>query len=166
MDFRPRRWPWKLGFALNLLLALAFVGWPLWRGRRRARAARQAFAHATACLVGGEATAAPGVVLPESAWSDYAAQVERHPQGWPQACVPLLERVAPVPATLLFPSVQSAEAELHEALKRVEAELPALHAPRRPGARIPSRPLEAMQRVAAALTLLARASGATEALDV
>ncbi len=166
MDFRPRRWPWKLGVALNVLVALAFVGWPLWRGRRRARAARHAFARAAACLVGAEASASPGVVLPERAWSDYAAQVERHPQGWPQSCVPLLERVAPAPATLLFPGVKAAEADLREALRRVESELAVIRAPRRVGARIPSRPLEAMQRAAAALTMVARASGATEALEL
>jgi len=79
-DFRPRRWPWKVAIALNLLLALAFLGWPMWRGRRRAREAREAFAEATACLVGGRAAADPGVVLPERVWSDYATQVERRPE--------------------------------------------------------------------------------------
>jgi len=164
-DFRPRRWPWKVAIALNLLLALAFLGWPMWRGRRRAREAREAFAEATACLVGGRAAADPGVVLPERVWSDYATQVERRPAGWPEACAVALGRVPRPQAWLLFPDVKVAEAQLGEAVTRAKTEMRALSPPLVPGARIPSRPLEAMERVAAALTILARASGATEGLD-
>lgn len=163
-DFRPRRWPFRVGLALNLLIAAVFVAYPYVRGRLRARAALDAFGRGAACLVGDRVGVEPGVVLPQRVWVDYARAVEQRPAGWPGRCEELLVQVGQPPATLLFPGTKQAEATVREALMRARRELSALREPLPDDARTPSRPLEAIERLAAALTLLGRETGEEERL--
>jgi hypothetical protein len=87
---------------------------------------------------------------------------------WPARCRPLLRSVAPEEAVFLWPSVKVAGADVRTLVKLTERELDALQRQRlahHGGGRVPARPLFALSRMRAGLTLFARAAGADDALD-
>jgi hypothetical protein len=164
--FRPNRAPALFAIVANVVLAAAFLGVPYLRGRSASTQARNAFADLAACLLDAKVAARGGLALPLGDEERYAGLVMRGGADWPARCLPALRRVAPEEATFLWPSFKQAAADLRAAVELTEGELEALIASRKAGhGRVPVRPMLALSKLRAALTLLAQASGDTEGLD-
>jgi len=164
--FRPNRTPALIAIAANFLLAAAFLGVPYLRGRSVSSGARAAFGELAACLLDAKVASSGGLALPLGDEERYAGLVMRGAADWPARCLPALARVAPEEATFLWPSVKQASADLRAAAELTRTELDTLIAGRKAGqGRVPVRPMLALSRLRAALTLLAQAAGDTAGVD-
>jgi len=156
---------WVSAILVNALLLAGGLLGPWLRGRMRAEDAQVRFARYAACLWGGRPAARPGLGLPAGGREHYATLVLSADEEWPERCREPLGRVAPEEATILFPGVKGAEAQVREAVARVDTELLGLAELRRSGfdhggvGRIPERPLLATGRLLAALSVWARETG-------
>lgn len=153
-DALRRRRLWLAGVAGNALIALLLLGGPYWRGRERARHAREAFASLCACLWDAEVAADPGLTLPEQELPAYA-DAATHP-GWPARCVPEAEALAPERVFWLFPDTRAAEDDLRRARAMILRELREAPNAVEVESAVPMRPRLAVLRVAAAVGVLAR----------
>ncbi|MGD8860429.1 MAG: hypothetical protein PVI30_10475 [Myxococcales bacterium] len=165
--FKPNRRPLLIAVLSNVLLAALCLGVPYYRGKLRAEDSLRAFSSFAACLLGGEPQATLGLVMPPGERTHYAARVLGAEPDWPARCDDQLQAVAPAEATFLWPSVKTASADVRAVVRLLQRELDALAEQRTSGApaRVPERPLLALARLRAGLTLLARAAGVQETLD-
>lgn len=164
--FKPNRAPALIAVVANVVLAAAFLGVPYLRGRTVATQARAAFADAAACLFDAKVGSRGGLALPLGDEERYAALVMRGPAEWPARCLPKLEQVAPEQAVFLWPSVKQACADVTAAVALTKRELDTLIEQREEGqGRVPVRPMLALSKLRAALTLLAQAVDDTSELD-
>lgn len=164
--FRPNVRPLLVAIGANVLLAAVFLGLPYVQGRLRASASREQFAAFAACLWGGEPRQDPGLGLPEGQRARFASRVLHAPEGWPGGCQEALAGLEPGSAWLLLPSVKSAEADVRDAVALVRAQLEELQAARRGGVdAIPSKPLRAVDRLVAGLSVRAEQAHADLGLD-
>lgn len=165
-SFKPNFRPIAIGVGANLVLVGLLLGVPYVRGQRIASHERHGFATLAQCLFGGSAAKAPGFVLPLGERERFASQVIYAPSDWPLRCTTPLRALAPKAALFLWPAVKRAGADVRAAIKLVDEQLRELHRARRRGqARVSSRPLDALARLQAALTLMAEATDQTEGID-
>jgi hypothetical protein len=165
--FRPDNRLVTLTLGANLLLAGLFLGVPYYRGHLRAQESLSTFGRFAGCLLGAEPQRSRGLGMPPGERNAFAAQVLRAGADWPRRCEPLLARIAPEDAIFLWPSVKVAGADVRAVVRLLDQELLVLVRARAKHAagRIPERPLLALSKLRAALTLYARAAGADESLD-
>lgn len=164
--FKPNARPMIIAVSLNLLVAGLFLGVPYYRGKLATRDALQAFGETAGCILGGTPTKSFGLALPAGERDHFAELVLHAGADWPARCVKPLARVMPEEATFLWPSVKTAIGDVRATAKLVDRELGALQEARTAGVtRVPERPLLALARLRAALTLLARAAGVSESID-
>jgi len=166
--FRPKIRPMGVAIAANAVLAALFLGVPYYRGHAQAEHSLDAFARFAGCLLGAEPGKTRGLGLPAGEADHFAAQVMLAGKDWPARCRPLLQAVAPEEAVFLWPSVKVAGADVRALVKLEERELDALARQRlaqHGGGRVPARPLLALSRLRAGLTMFARATGTDETLD-
>ncbi|MDH5670824.1 MAG: hypothetical protein OEZ06_01660 [Myxococcales bacterium] len=150
----------------NLLLGAICLGVPYYRGQQQAQDSLRAFGRVAACLLGGRSEDGLGLGLPIGERDHYAAQVLSAQADWPKRCNAPLQAVAPAEAIFLWPSVKTAGADVRAVIGLVERELEALGRGRIGGhGRISERPLLALAKLRAALTLLAQAAGVSDGLD-
>ncbi len=165
-SFRPNLRPILFTLGANLAMAILLLGVPYWRGREIARAERPAFARFTQCLLGGEIPSRPGLGLPDQERDHYASNVLFASSQWPLGCRKRLHELAAPDAIFLWPAVKEAGVDVRAVVKLLDGELAMLHRARRMGsARVPSRPLLALAKLQAALTLMAKAAGAEADID-
>lgn len=158
--FRPNRKPLLFAVVANLALALIFLVFPWYRGHLRSGETNERFRSFAACFWGGSAVRDGGLGRVAGDEEQYAAMVLRGPPEWPGRCLRPLRRIKPSYAAFLFPSVKDDEATVGAAVRMVERELRALDRERRAGiGRVPRRPVLAMGRLAAALTVLSENAG-------
>jgi hypothetical protein len=164
--FRPNTRPLLIAIAVNAVIAVLLLGLPYYRGQRLAQGSVQAFAVFGSCAIGGKPEPQPGLALPPDERSHFADKVLHERADWPGRCAASLRAVAPEQAIFLWPSVKRAGADVSAAADLVERELSALERARKQGVtRIPERPLLAIGKLRAALTLLARAASVSDTLD-
>lgn len=164
--FRPNSRPILLALAVNGVLAALCLAIPYQRGQALAQRSLSAFAAFASCAIGGTPEPTLGLALPPAERSHFADKVLREPPRWPASCFGPLREVAPEQAIFLWPSVKAAGADVAAAASLVERELEALAEARGRGVtRVPERPLLAIGRLRAALTLLARAANVSDSLD-
>ncbi len=165
-SFRPSFRPLLMTVLANALLAALLLGVPYVRGRAIASSERPAFARLARCLLGGEPSDAPGLGLPKGEREHFADQVLFAKRDWPLSCRSNLQALMPPDAIFLWPSVKEAGADLRAVLRLLDTELAALHRKRLQSlATIPARPLLALSKVQAALTLMAQATGLETGID-
>jgi hypothetical protein len=168
--FRPNVLPRPVGVAIvaNVVLAALCLGVPYYRGNAQAEHSLHAFARFAGCLLGAEPGTKLGLGMPAGEADHFAAQVMLAGKDWPARCRPLLQAIAPEEAVFLWPSVKTAGADVRTLVKLGERELDALARQRlaqQGGGRVPARPLLALSRLRAGLTLFARAAGAADTID-
>jgi hypothetical protein len=165
--FKPNRRPLLLAVLSNVLLAALCLGVPYYRGKVRAQDSLRAFSTFASCLLGGQAQSSMGLVMPPGERTHYAARVMGAEADWPARCDDELQAVAPAEAIFLWPSVKTASADVRAVVRLLQRELDALTEQRASGspARVPERPLLALAKLRAGLTLLARAAGVQDTLD-
>jgi hypothetical protein len=164
--FRPNARPMLIAVGLNALLAVLFLGMPYYRGKAVAREALAASSRAFACLLNATPRAGYGLSLPPAERSHFAHQVLHAEAGWPARCQPAFAAVVPEDAIFLWPSVKTAIGDVRATAGLVDRELQVLVSDRARGiTRVPERPLLALGKLRAALTLLARAAGVSDTLD-
>lgn len=164
--FRPNTKPVMIALGVNGLIAALFLGVPYYRGQHLAESSLRGFATFASCAVGGKPEARLGLALPPAERSQFADKVLHEDASWPSACLPALQALTPEEAIFLWPSIKGAGADVRAAAGLVERELTALDAARKQGVtRVPDRPLLAIGKLRAALTLLARAANVTDTLD-
>jgi hypothetical protein len=165
-SFRPNFRPLLYTLLANFVMAVVLLGLPYARGRSIARAQRPAFAHFAQCLLGGELDPQPGLSLPDHERDHFASNVLFAPSNWPLLCRASLHELAPPDATFLWPSVKEAGVDLRAIVKLFDGELAMLHRARSLGsARVPSRPLLALAKLQAGLTLMAKATNLDADID-
>jgi hypothetical protein len=164
--FRPNTKPIAIALAVNGLLAALCLGVPYYRGQHLAEHSLREFATFASCAVGGEPETKLGLALPPAERSQFADKVLHGDARWPQSCAGALHALMPEEAIFLWPSVKRAGADVRAAAGLVERELAALDKARKQGVtRVPERPLLAIGKLRAALTLLARAADVSDSLD-
>ncbi|HMI92292.1 MAG TPA: hypothetical protein VK509_13040 [Polyangiales bacterium] len=166
--FRPKVRPMGVAIVANIALAALLLGVPYYRGHAQGEHSLDAFARFAGCLLGGEPGKTRGLGLPPGEADHFAAQVMLAGKDWPARCRPLLQAIAPEEAVFLWPSVKVAGADVRALVQLEQRELDALSRQRlaqHGGGRVPARPLLALSRLRAGLTLLARATGTEETLD-
>jgi len=164
--FRPNARPMMIAFGVNGLIAALCLGVPYFRGQQLAEHSLRAFASFASCAIGGKAEASLGLALPPAERSQFAEKVLHGEASWPQECAAPLHALMPEEAIFLWPSVKGAGADVRAAAGLVERELLALESARKHGVtRVPERPLLAIGKLRAALTLLARAANVSDSLD-
>ena len=168
--FRPRLWIFAVAVALNALLFGVGIAIPYRRGQERAAEARQRFGLFAACIFGG--SAGEGLALPPGERLRFADRVLWAPGGWPSVCVGPLRAIPPEASGFLLPNTRSREDDVRRAVELVAAQIEGVADLRArvadgstPRFRIPARTLAAIDRLRAALTLLAQESDAAEGLD-
>jgi hypothetical protein len=164
--FKPNARPMLIAVGLNVLLAALCLGLPYYRGKATAREALAASSRAFACLLNATPRTDLGLSLPPAERSHFAHQVLHAEKSWPGSCQPAFAAVVPEDAIFLWPSVKTAIGDVRATGKLVDGELTALASDRQQGiTRVPERPLLALGKLRAALTLLARAAGVSDTLD-
>ena len=141
----------------NLLLLVVMLGVPWLRGYLRTRALLGTFAAYGACLYDGEPAQDPGLGMPAGHEARFATRVLREP-GFVRRCDGVLEQLAPEPAIFILPGLKVAEADLRAAVSLLREQLAPLSA-RVPGAPLPIKPLQAIERLRAGLANHATAAG-------
>ncbi len=153
---------WAAGIALHATLFGALVVYPYLRGDQRATAATRAYGVFVACIYGGEPTGAGGLALPAHERTHHAGLWLRGGPDWPARCRGPLRRVAPAEASLLFPSVKAAEADVRDAVARADAALRVAASARARGEVVIQVPvLDSVARLTGAVAELARSVDAT-----
>jgi hypothetical protein len=164
--FRPNTRPMMIALGINGLIAALCLGGPYYRGQQLAEHSLREFASFASCAIGGKPEPSLGLGLPPAERSQFAEKVLHSDAGWPQECAAPLHALVPEEAIFLWPSVKRAGADVRAAAGLVERELLALDGARKQGVtRVPERPLLAIGKLRAALTLLARAAGVSDSLD-
>ena len=164
--FRPNTRPMLIAFAVNAVIIALCLGVPYHRGQQLAESSLHAFAAFASCAIGGKPEPQPGLALPPDERSHFADKVLHERADWPARCKQQLRAVAPEQAIFLWPSVKGAGADVSAAAGLVERELSTLESARKQGVtRVPERPLLAIAKLRAALTLLARAADISDTLD-
>lgn len=164
--FRPNTRPMLIALGVNGLIAALFLAVPYVRGQRLAERSLREFASFASCAIGGEPEATLGLSLPPAERSHFADKVLHEEPSWPKRCYAPLHALVPEQAIFLWPSVKGASADVSATAQLVERELATLESARAAGVRrIPERPLLAIAKLRAALTLLARAANVSESLD-
>ena len=165
--FRPKTPPLAIAVLANVVLAALCLGVPYYRGHIRAEQSLRAFSRFAGCLFDARPQPDLGLGFPPDERDHFAAQVLRAAHDWPARCRAELHAVAPDEAVFLWPSVKQAGADARAAVALVERELSTLARQRQidATARVPSRPLLAVSKLRAALTLFARSAGADATLD-
>jgi hypothetical protein len=131
----------------NVLLFGVLIGLPYARGHYRARDLTVAYGRLSACLYGGHTITAPGLgPLPNEAGL-FAAQFLAHGSSLTQRCAAELSAMSPPEDLLVLPGLKGAEADVREGLRVLLQELAALPSELPVGARIPGRPVRAMQQL-------------------
>lgn len=152
---RPSLRPWLNGLVLNLALAFALIGFPMWRGRTRAEASARAYVEYAACIHAGHVTDAPGLALPENHRERFAALYLEAVPEWPASCGDRLDRIPQEEAFLLMPGAKTGESEVRAAVIGARAALDDLAEARardRPP-QIPHRLLRTLDHIAAAVSV-------------
>jgi hypothetical protein len=157
----------SLAVLANVLLAALCLGVPYYRGHLQAEASLRAFSRFAACLLGAEAKTELGLGMPAGEREHFASLVMRGPASWPARCEETLRAVAPEAAIFLWPSVKQAGADVRAVVRLVGNELSVLARARKtgPGGRVSARPLLALAKLRAVLSLFARAANADTRLD-
>jgi len=152
--------PWVVGLAVNLVLGATLLGYPYFRGARRARAVPDRFATFAGCFYQADTVDRPGLGLPPGERARYASLVLGHDDQWPERCLEPLRAVPPDESLFLFPNVKNAEAQVRAAVDLMAEEIEELAALRAQGdRRVPDRPMRAMSTLRGALAELGVSSG-------
>jgi hypothetical protein len=164
--FRTRS-PIAIAMLANVVLAALCLGVPYVRGHAQAKQSLRAFSRFAACVFGGQQQTSLGLGLPSGERSHFAGQVMRAGASWPDSCKPALHAIAPEEAIFLWPSVKQAGADVRTVVRLVDSELSQLARLRQmePAGRVPERPLLAVSKLRAVLSLLAKAASADTDLD-
>ena len=165
--FRPSARPMAITVAANVVLAALCLGVPSYRGKVQSQESLQAFSGFAACMLGGKPRGGTGLGLPPGEHVHFAANVMGAPADWPERCNGKLDAIAPEEAIFLWPSVKQAGADLRAVVALLRTELGQVARQRASGkqARVPERPLLALSKLRAALTLMAQATNMHEGLD-
>jgi hypothetical protein len=118
-------------------------------------------------MLGGKAQSGHGLGLPPGERVHFASNVMTAGDDWPQRCNDELVAIAPEEAIFLWPSAKQAGADLRAVVGLLRQELGQLARQRASGerGRVPERPLLALAKLRAGLTLMAQATNTTEGLD-
>ena len=141
----------------NLVLLIMMLGVPWLRGYLRTRELLRAFAAYGACLYDGEPAQEPGLGMPSGHEARLATRVLRVP-GFAARCDGALEQLAPRAVIFILPGLKVAEADLRAAVALLRQQLAPLSA-RVPGAPLPIKPLQAIERLRAGLANHTTAAG-------
>lgn len=164
--FRPNSRPMMIALGINGLIAVLGLSLPYYRGQQLAESSLREFASFASCAIGGKPESSLGLALPPAERSQFADKVLHGDASWPQECAAPLHALVPEEAIFLWPAVKRAGADVRAAAGLVERELLALDVARKRGVtRVPERPLLAIGKLRAALTLLARAANVSDSLD-
>lgn len=164
-SFRARARRIVAAVVVNATLAATCLGAPYVRGRLRADESRQQFGSFAACLLGGKASPRPGLSMPSGTTARFASRYMADDPNWPARCMPALDAVAPEPAIFLWPAVKQADEDVRATVRLTRRELEMMADQRGDSDDIPVRPLLAIQKIRAALTLQAKAAGNDWDLD-
>jgi hypothetical protein len=165
-SFKPRWRAIGIGVGANLVAISLLLGVPYVRGRSQALEQRVQFADFARCLFGGEVPASPGLALPRGERDHFAGKFASAPREWPLSCRKPLRALAPAPAIFLWPAVKRAGADLRAVVELLDKELVGLqHARSQGAARIPTRPLDLLAKLQAALTLMVKAADVAAGMD-
>jgi hypothetical protein len=157
--FRTRKSPLLRAVAVNAVIAVVLLAPPFVRGHLRSRSARAAFGEFVACLFGGSPVEQRGLRLPAGEREQFASQALGVGPEWPRGCIALLRSIPRADATFLWPATKKAEADLRAAAALTERELNEYARVRgEEMAPVSPRPLIAVSRLRAALSMVARAS--------
>lgn len=151
----------KWGLHAGLLAVL--LGVPYAHGHWRGRSLQAKYATAAACMYGATPSRSYATASVDDAASAYATMFLEPSAGWPRHCEGALRDLAKDPALFLFPSVKQAEANVQKAAQIVLSEIEALPQPLLVGAKIPVRPLWALEMLQSAIAEDAEAAGLARA---
>jgi hypothetical protein len=148
-----RKWGLQ-GLVLALLLGIPYVN-----GRLRVRSIQSSYAKVAACMYAGTLTQSDATGQIDDPSGSYAAICLNHTGDWPRRCESAVRVLAREPARFLFPSVKEAEVDVQRAAQILLSEIDALSATLEPGAKIPVRPLWALEMLRSAVEENAKAAG-------
>lgn len=163
--FRGSKRVWLLGLAGNALLLAVLLGGPYLRGQARARASWAAYDALCACTFPGAAprSLADGESASAGEAAAYAGVVQAGGGAALARCLTPLQAVAPAPAFFLLPSLKGEEDLVREAVRVAEHELESVAVTLQPFARVPLRPLQAIEQLRLVLGQYGEAAGLEEA---